>query len=66
MFERPEPLDPLEVLELTNYRVDALEEMLDLERRASAGEAISDEEIDESMARCIDVAMAQEEDWLCS
>ena len=64
MFERPEPIDPMELLELTGYRLDALDEMLDLDRRAAAGEPISSEELDESVARCIDVAMAQEEHWL--
>ena len=45
-------------------RIDAVTGLLELERRSSDGEDISDEEFDEQMLLCIDLAMAQETTWL--
>lgn len=45
-------------------RIDAVTGLLELERRSSEGEDISDEELDEQMLLCIDLAMAQETTWL--
>ena len=58
------PSDPFNTANYMNLRIDALSELLDLERQASAGEPVDEEEIEEGIARCIDVAMAQEMSWL--
>jgi hypothetical protein len=45
-------------------RFDAVDQMLDIEARMSRGEYDDLREVDAELVHCIDIAMAQESDWL--
>lgn len=63
MFDETEPRFDVR-LDRMEARLDAVSDLIDLERRASEGFAVDEEEIDSKLALCVDLAMAQESFWL--
>lgn len=64
MFDYSEKHSDTVNFDSLNARIDAVTGLLDLERRSFEGEYIGDDEFDEQMLLCIDLAMAQETSWL--
>lgn len=45
-------------------RLDAVANLIDMERMVSEGAPVGDFELERELAACIDMVMAQEESWL--
>lgn len=51
-------------LEHLHDRIDALSDLIEMDRLESEGFPVSAEELDEQYLRCIDLVMAEETEWL--
>jgi hypothetical protein len=53
-----------DILEHVNGKIDAVSELIESERQYSNGSVSDSVQVDESLARCVDLIMCEETAWL--